>query len=145
MSLIVKTVTRVTIAVILLFGFYLVLHGHITPGGGFAGGVIIALAYILYMLAFGMAKTQERLDKKWTSALEYLGALMFLGLALFGFSQGSFFVNFLPKGVPGEILSAGIIPLANIAIMLKVGAGLFGVFLALVTFSVIIRKEEDGE
>lgn len=143
MSLIVKTVTRVTVGIIFLFGIYIVLHGHLTPGGGFAGGIILALVYILYVLAFGKAEAEERLSKRWASAIESLGALMFLLIALLGFGGGYFFMNFLPKGQPGQILSAGFIPLANLAIMLKVGAGLFAVFLVLITFSVTIRKEDE--
>ena len=53
MSLIVKNITRLTIGILFLFGIYVVLHGHLTPGGGFAGGVILALVYILSVLAFG--------------------------------------------------------------------------------------------
>ncbi len=50
MSMIVKTVTRWLKGPILLFGIYIVLYGHITPGGGFGGGVIIASAFILVMV-----------------------------------------------------------------------------------------------
>ncbi|MBU3958757.1 MAG: hypothetical protein KKE91_02725, partial [Candidatus Omnitrophica bacterium] len=53
MTLIVKTITRLTVGLILLYGIYIVLHGHLTPGGGFAGGVIIALSFVHLMLAFG--------------------------------------------------------------------------------------------
>lgn len=53
MSLIVKVITRLTVGLILLFGIYIVLHGHVSPGGGFAGGVIIALSFIHLMLAYG--------------------------------------------------------------------------------------------
>jgi multicomponent Na+:H+ antiporter subunit B len=143
MSVIVKTVTRVTIGIIFLYGLYIALHGHITPGGGFAGGIIMALVYILYVLAYGKAEAEERLNKKWASIIESLGALMFLAVALAGFAGGYFFLNVLPKGQAGELLSAGTIPLANLAIMFKVGAGLFAVFLVLVTFRVVIRKEDE--
>lgn len=143
MSLIVKTVTRVTIGVIFLFGGYIVTHGHLTPGGGFAGGVIIALGYVLYVLAYGKAEAEELASKKVAAVVESLGALMFLAIALLGFTGGFFFLNVLPKGNPGSILSAGIIPLCNIAIMLKVSAGLFAVFIVLVVFRVAARKEEE--
>lgn len=143
MSIIVKTVTRVTIGIIFLFGFYIVLHGHLTPGGGFAGGIIIALVYVLYVLAFGKTAAEERLNKRWASAFESLGGIIFLGIALLGFAGGYFFLNVAPKGVAGKIVSAGLIPLSNLGIMLKVGAGLYAVFLVLVTFSVIIRREEE--
>ena len=45
MSLIVKTITRLTVGLILLYGIYIVSHGHVSPGGGFAGGGIIALSF----------------------------------------------------------------------------------------------------
>ena len=53
MTLIVKTVTRLTLGFILLYGIYIAMTGHESPGGGFAGGVIVALSFIHIMLAFG--------------------------------------------------------------------------------------------
>jgi multicomponent Na+:H+ antiporter subunit B len=132
MSLIVKTITRLTVGLILLYGIYIVLHGHVSPGGGFAGGVIIALSFIHLMLAYGKEVAFKKLSKAWASAFESVGAIMFLGIALLGFTGGYFFLNFLSKGEPFKLFSAGIIPLCNIAICLKVGAGLFAIFVALV-------------
>ncbi|MFH0827458.1 MAG: MnhB domain-containing protein [Candidatus Omnitrophota bacterium] len=132
MSLIVKTITRLTVGLILLYGIYIVLHGHLSPGGGFAGGVIIALAFVHLMLAFGKDAVTERISKNMASKLESIGALMFLSIALIGFFGGSFFLNILGKGTPFKLLSAGTIPLSNIAISLKVGIGLLAIFLALV-------------
>jgi len=133
MSVIVKTVTRLTVGLIFLYGIYIILHGHITPGGGFAGGVIIALSFINLDLAFGGKVSSKIFSKKGTGVVEALGAIMFIALALFGMRYGGFFDNFLhPDGEPGQLVSAGIIPLENIAISLKVAAGLFGIFLALI-------------
>jgi multicomponent Na+:H+ antiporter subunit B len=132
MSIIVKTITRLTVGLILLYGIYIVLHGHLSPGGGFAGGVIIALAFVHLMLAFGKDAVTTRISKNLASSLESLGALMFLSIALLGFLGGSFFLNILDKGTPFKLFSAGTIPLSNIAISLKVGIGLLAIFLALV-------------
>ncbi len=67
---------------------------------------------------------------------------MFLGLALAGFVQGHFFLNFFTdKGAPFSVLSAGIIPLCNIAISLKVSAGLFAIFVILVILKSTPRKD----
>ena len=133
MTLIVKTVTRLTVGLILLFGIYIVIHGHVSPGGGFAGGVIIALSFIHLMLAFGKDLALKKLPVSMASMYESIGAIMFLGLALAGFVQGHFFLNFFTKkGEPFSVVSAGIIPLCNIAISLKVGAGLFAIFVILV-------------
>jgi multicomponent Na+:H+ antiporter subunit B len=135
MTLIVKTITRLTVGLILLYGIYIVLHGHLSPGGGFAGGVIIALSFIHLMLAFGKDVALKKLSEVRTSLFESLGAIMFLSIAILGFLGGYFFFNFfLQKGKPFELFSAGIIPLCNIAISLKVGAGLFAIFAALILF-----------
>ncbi len=132
MSLIVKTITRLTVGLILLYGIYIVLHGHVSPGGGFAGGVIIALSFIHLMLAYGREVAFQKLSKAAASFFENLGAILFLTIALLGFTGGYFFLNFISKGEPFKLFSAGIIPLCNIAIALKVGAGLFAIFVALV-------------
>jgi len=142
MTLIVKTITRLTVGLILLYGIYIVLHGHLSPGGGFAGGVIIALSFIHLMLAFGKDLALRKLGQLAASILESLGALMFLSIALLGFTGGYFFFNFfLQKGRPFELFSAGIIPLCNIAICLEVGAGLFAIFTVLILF----KKSENKE
>ena len=146
MSLIVKTVTRLTVGLILLYGIYIVLHGHVSPGGGFAGGVIIALAFAHLTLAFGKKAALHRLPEGSFARLESLGAVAFLAIALAGFVPGEktvagwFFRNSLPRGEPGSLLSGGIILPCNLAICCKVGAGLFAIFLAL-----ILLKPESEE
>ncbi|MFC1807479.1 MnhB domain-containing protein [Candidatus Omnitrophota bacterium] len=132
MSLIVKTITRLTVGLILLYGVYILSHGHVSPGGGFAGGVIIALSFVHLMLAYGKDEVFNKFSRKFISFFESFGAIMFLAIALLGFFGGYFFLNILPKGEPFRLFSAGIIPLCNLAISLKVGAGLFGIFIALV-------------
>lgn len=132
MTLIVKTITRLTIGLILLFGIYIILHGHLSPGGGFAGGVIVALSFVHLMLAFGKDVASAKISKDMASNLESLGALMFLSVALLGFLGGSFFLNVLAKGAPFTLFSSGTIIFSNISIGIKVGVGLFAIFLALV-------------
>ncbi len=141
MTLIVKTITRITIGLILLFGIYIILHGHLSPGGGFAGGVIVALSFVHMMLAFGKDVAVAKISRNLASNLESIGAIMFLTVALLGFLGGSFFLNILPKGEPFKLFSAGTIPLSNIAIGIKVGVGLFAIFLALVVLEKS-KKEE---
>lgn len=141
MTLIVKTITRMTIGLILLFGIYIILHGHLSPGGGFAGGVIVALSFVHMMLAFGKDVAVAKISRNLASNLESIGAIMFLTVALLGFLGGSFFLNILPKGEPFKLFSAGTIPLSNIAIGIKVGVGLFAIFLALVVLEKS-KKEE---
>ncbi len=140
MTLIVKVITRLTVGFILLFGIYIVLHGHISPGGGFAGGVIVALSFIHLILAYGGKFAFKKLNRMKASFLENIGAIMFLTIALLGIIGGFFFLNFLKKGEPFHLASAGIIPFCNIAICLKVGAGLFLIFVALASFKIGEKK-----
>jgi len=146
MSLIVKTVTRLTVGLILLYGIYILSHGHISPGGGFAGGVIIALSFINIMLAFGKEAALKRLSKPAAAFFESFGAIAFLAIATLGFMGGYFFLNFFAdKGEPFKLFSAGIIPLCNIAISMKVGAGLFSIFIILVLLKFSSKDKEKEE
>lgn len=134
MTLIVKTITDFVAGFIVLFGAYIVLYGHITPGGGFSGGVIIACAFILIMLAQGRDVAFQRLGEKTASVLDSVGALAFLGIALLGLWGGYFFMNVMVKGTPFRLLSSGTILANNLAIGLKVSSSLFLVFSALAIF-----------
>ncbi len=137
MTIIVKTISSWVKVLIFLFGIYIILFGHLTPGGGFAGGVILASCYVLLMLAFGREYVEKNLPLPVTSKLDCLGALLFAIIAILGFAFGGiFFANFLVEkyGQPFDLLSAGTIPLSNIAIGLKVGASLFLVIFLLSTF-----------
>jgi multicomponent Na+:H+ antiporter subunit B len=132
MTLIVKTVTRLTFGLILLYGLYIAIHGHLTPGGGFAGGVICALAFVNLILAYGQKVALGKLGKEVASLLEGIGALVFITLAVVGFAGGYFFLNIIGKGEPYRLFSAGMIPFYNIAaILFKVSAGLLYVFVVL--------------
>ena len=53
MTVIVKKTTQLIAGLVFLYGIYVIIHGHLTPGGGFAGGVIIAGSFILLILAYG--------------------------------------------------------------------------------------------
>jgi len=121
-SLILKTGCRFLLPLILLFGAYIFIHGHLSPGGGFQGGAIIASAFLLIYLTFhgkGMNETGSKVT-------ESSSGLIFILLGLIGLAVGNhyFLSNFLPKGQLNDLFSAGIIPLIYIAIGLKVGSEL---------------------
>jgi len=134
MTIIVKTVTRLTVGLIFLFAFYIILHGHLTHGGGFAGGVIIAIGLILFVLAFGRDEVLAIVPRGVLFALQGIGALLFVGLGIAGLFGGSFMKNLPAPGTPFSLFSAGFIPIANLAIALNVGVGLFVIFIVLVGF-----------
>lgn len=134
MSMIVKTVCDWLKGFILLYGIYIILYGHLTPGGGFAGGVIAAAAFVLIMLAEGEQAALQTFSRKAASTWDCLGVMIFLLMAVLGlFFGGAFFVNFLttPESARLTLFSSGIILPSNIGIGLKVCASVYLVLLVL--------------
>ena len=120
MTIIVKTVTRITVWIILLYGIYIIFHGHLSPGGGFGGGVIIALAFLNVMLAYGRKFTNNWLNIGFLQDVEASSALMFLVLGILGISLGgAFLANFIYKGKLFDLISSGTILPLNIIIGIK--------------------------
>jgi len=136
MSLIVRTITRLIAGFILVYGAHIVLYGHLTPGGGFAGGVMLACGLILIVLSFGKDVAVEIMSENAASAWDCIGALSFLVIALLGFTGRYFFLNFVDKGTQFHLISAGTLMWSNIAIGIKVWACLFLVFVALAVFRI---------
>lgn len=118
---ILQHVTALLMPLILMYGAYVILNGHISPGGGFSGGAVMGAGLILYLSAFGFKKT-ERFFTYRTFRTVSLCALSFYALSkAYSFFTGA---NHLPSvitpGVPGRIFSAGLIPYLNIAVGLVV-------------------------
>jgi len=153
MTLIVKNISTWVKILIFLFGIYITLFGHLTPGGGFAGGVILACSYVLLTLAFGRRAADENLPLSLASRLDCIGALLFWGIALTGlvYGAGGYFYNWLHREILAShdtafhLVSAGTIPLSNVAIALKVAASLFMVFLVLAAFQTDTTRPAKGE
>lgn len=143
MTHIVKSITNVMIGFMVVFGGYIVLYGHITPGGGFPGGVMIALAYILITLAYGRKVVESKVSGVTASIVDDLGALLFWLVGVVGlYVGGRLFFNFLGKGEPFDLFSAGTIIISNIGITLKVGMSLYAIFLALAILQRVVTEEK---
>ena len=99
------------------------IHGHLTPGGGFQGGAIIATGVLLMFMSY----RSFDVNHKALTYMESLAGITFVVTGLAGLIWGgSFLQNFLPLGVPNELFSAGVIPIIYIAVGIKVGAELTG-------------------
>jgi multicomponent Na+:H+ antiporter subunit B len=115
-----------------LFGVYIVIHGHLTPGGGFPGGVIIAASVVMLLLAHGMERAKAKIADLQAEVAESLGGLILVGLGVFGVIVGiAFLKNVLPLGTLGELFSAGNLPVLNVGVSIKVAAGLVAIFYAM--------------
>ncbi|MHC4561385.1 MAG: MnhB domain-containing protein [Planctomycetota bacterium] len=144
MTLIVKTTARLVSGFIAVFGLYVALTGHLGPGGGFAGGVILAASGVLIVLAFGRRFSAKVITDQAVHVADAAGASLFLLVAVLGFLAGAFFANFIPTEPHQlhKLKSAGTIPISNLAIFVKVGAGLLGAFLALSAFRLAGKESE---
>ncbi len=142
---IVRTVANQLILFITIFGLYIVVHGHITPGGGFQGGAVVVGGIVMLLVAFNSQELKKSIRERVLSVVESSGALIFIGLAFAGIGT-VFFYNLLVGTPifgripdfgpgPGDVWTAGVIPLMNVAVGLKVIAGLSAVVLALALFS----------
>jgi multisubunit Na+/H+ antiporter MnhB subunit len=142
MTPIVKNSAKFLCGPIFMFGIYITVNGHVTPGGGFAGGVIMCGAFVLLILAFGGKLLNLKAWESESSLLESMALFTFLLLGTIGLLLGLkiFYYDYLPKGNPGELISAGLIPLYNIFIGIEVAAALFTIFLALVIYREEILK-----
>jgi multicomponent Na+:H+ antiporter subunit B len=111
---------------IVLFGIYIVTHGHLSPGGGFPGGAVVASAFLLVMLGSNTIPGKS----KYLSSIESLAGLTFGLLGFWGvLTLGQYLNNLVvPAGSPGKVISAGIIPLISLAIGAKVASELSGIF-----------------
>lgn len=131
-DLIVKTITKIITPFIQLYGIFVVLHGHLSPGGGFAGGAIIGASFILFTLAFGIKESNKLIPHSVTARIETGGILWFILLGLVGVMMGGSFLGNKVAGFPlgqlGSILSGGLITLATIGIGLKVASTMITLF-----------------
>lgn len=123
-SFLVKNVSDILVPLIFMLGIYIFINGHLTPGGGFQGGAVIASGTMLLFLAHPYRKLSHGV----LTFLESLSGLSYVIIGLFGLlllGAGHFLDNrILPLGETGTLLSAGAIPLIYIIIGLKVGTEL---------------------
>lgn len=122
---------KVLTPVVFLFGIYIILNGHLSPGGGFSGGAIISSGLILYLNAFGFKAAGKFFTNK-TFAMVSFFSLSFYGVAkLYAFYCGANGLESgIPLGTPGAILSSGLILPLNIAVGLVVSCTMY-IFYAL--------------
>ncbi len=120
-SVIVKTGARILFPLIIILGAYVFIHGHLTPGGGFQGGAIIASGFLLMFMSYRTYHVNHVI----LSRVESSAGSVFVIIGLLGLAYGSsFLANILPLGTANTLFSAGVIPLIYVAVGFKVGAEL---------------------
>jgi multicomponent Na+:H+ antiporter subunit B len=143
-SLAIRIAGLVLVGPTVLTGIYVVAHGHQTPGGGFQGGVILATALLLTYLSSDYMTMRRVGPLKLIEAAEGAGAAGFVLVGLAGLvAGGAFFEDVLGKGTPGQLLSAGTIPLGSFAVGLAVTGG-FAFMLSEFLEQTLVRRRGHG-
>ena len=156
MSQILKLIAMPISIILICLGIMTILGGHITPGGGFQGGAMIASGVILSLLVYGIGNSPLEFSHTYIDIFESIGALGFIVLGLVGLFAGGFFLynvgadifNIIPASIQNvfhypDPTNAGIIPYLNIFVGLKVFAGLSAIVIAFAGFKKF--AEEDVE
>ena len=122
-SRIVRSGSKLLFPAIVLLGVYIFVHGHLSPGGGFQGGTIIATGFLLMLLAY----EEFRVSHTVLSFVESFAGIFFVAFGLAGFiGGGTFLENFMPVGTMNDLFSGGVIPIIYILVGFKVAAELTG-------------------
>ena len=125
---------RILVPVIFVFGIYVILNGHISPGGGFSGGAIIGAGLILYVSAFGFEKTEKFFTEKTYKSISFAALATYCLAKSYSFYTGANHIHsIIPLGTPGAILSSGLILILNICVGMVVACTMY-------TFYVMFRK-----
>ena len=133
-DVILQTVARILVPPIFIFGIYLILAGHLGPGGGFSGGAVIGAGLILYLNAFGFAKTEKFFTAKTYRRISFCALACYSIAKSYSFYTGANHIeSVIPLGTPGAIFSSGLILLLNICVGTVVAGTMY-------TFYVMFRK-----
>ncbi len=119
-----------------MYGLYIILHGHLSPGGGFAGGMVLGLSMVLFVLVYGAERALKKIPHGTSTVIESLGTAWYAAVGLVGIAKGaSFLMNqgaAVPLGTPGRLFSSGLIAVITIGVGVKVASTILTLFMALV-------------
>lgn len=126
---ILQKMTLVLVPPIFLYGFYIILNGHLSPGGGFSGGAVIGAGLILYVTTFGFHMTQRFFNEKIYEWVK-VGALSLYSVTMiyYFYTGANMIRNMIPLGTPGDILSSGMILPINLFVGLEVACTMYAFF-----------------
>ncbi len=135
-DIIISMIVRLILPFIQIYGFYVIINGHLTPGGGFPGGAIMGASMILYALAFNLEEGSNKISHDTSTLLESGGALVFSGLGLIGVLAGVGYLGNKSAGFPlgptGNLFSGGLVFLVSLGIGVKVASTFITLFFNLV-------------
>jgi multicomponent Na+:H+ antiporter subunit B len=99
-SVVVRTVSRMMIPFIQLFGLYVIIHGETSPGGGFQGGVILGTSIILLAIVFEREEAERRISRRVLTAFMCIGLLIYSGIGLLDVISGGRYLEYTKLPLP---------------------------------------------
>jgi len=135
---VIRTITRVLVPFIQLFGLYIIVHGPVSPGGGFQGGVVVGSSMILVALAYGLDKAETMANHSNRIIMDCVGSLVYAGIGLIGIAAGGMFLQY------------GIIPLPftpariNNLMIFLIGSAI-GVHIMALVLSLFLHTAKEAE
>ena len=128
-DIVLQKVALIFVPIIIIFGIYVILNGHLSPGGGFSGGAIIGAALIMYLNAFGFEKTSKFFNEKVYKTICFSGLAFYALAKCYAFFCGANHLDsHISKGIAGHILSAGLILPLDIAVGCVVACTMYGFY-----------------
>lgn len=126
---ILKIVAMLLCPAIFMFGIYVIINGHLSPGGGFSGGSIVGAGMILYAAAFGFDKTQKWFNEHIYVIIKVTALMMYGLIGIYYFYTGANGLpSIFPNGTPGAILSGGIILPIDICVGTEVACTIYAFY-----------------
>ena len=126
---ILQKITLVLFPIIVIFGIYVILNGHLSPGGGFSGGAIIGAGLILYLNAFGFEKTEKFFTEKTYKWISFSSLTFYCLAKSYSFYTGAHHLDSgISLGTPGDIISSGLILPLNICVGLVVACTMYAFY-----------------
>ena len=138
----VRLLAYLLLPVTIVLGADVVIHGQITPGGGFQGGIVLATGLHLLYVGGTMQQLERLRPLEAFDVVEAAGEVAYLGVGIAGFATAAGFLsNFLPLAPFGTLLSAGIVPVLSLAVGIEVGAGVVILLAAFLRQAVTLEEQ----
>ena len=139
-SVIVRTMVAFLVPFVILFSIYTIMHGELSPGGGFQGGAIIGASMIIFTTIFGLYEASERIPQKLRSPLEGSAAITFFIVGVLGLLGGGNFLTYAWPNIAANLQPAVVLWLT---ILVEIGIGMGGAMVLISILFSLIREEEE--
>ncbi len=143
-NIIIKTVCRILTPFLQIFAFYVIAHGHYSPGGGFQGGCILGASFILLVIAHDINTVKKRMSEKLNTFLCSIGVMIYAGIGLLCLMLGA---NYLDYGILHTILPVDAVKaraMGTLGIEIGVGLTVMSVMVSIFLNIASGGKHEEG-